>query len=588
MINEGLFRALVRDQIKERADSQKFFTYLEEGGEPSYKRCLDILRDLRVLIAGEVPESVREEVYKTFGSLYEKLALRLRKEGLRGIFQTVSLRRVGKEEVRDLSEVEDSRVLSELILNHFVKRHNVLEILDDLGEGHLEGIKGEDSLLSKALFPEKEEQQGSILSKILSDVGFRWYIDWCGDRLGFGKGFLKNLQRLPSMTTIELIDLFSKMRKVHFHADSSKYSERIAEVISILRKVIEWRILSARSGKKERRDPRILVLDFPEAFTGEERGFDLIITADVSGSKGVRAFLEQVTGLLKEDGRIIALVPFEFTFAEEWKEARKRLREGILRLERDSESLLALVKRTEASGESGPILILDSDRERRVIEEIREVCGKTLGEVARIERGLRIRRFVSEEGNLEAVFPEDISNYRVSGPLKKLNLRKAGEKVIKKAEALAVPKVLLLRRAEFSEIPGPHLKVIACADTEGSVPADGLLALVPKDTGSDLFALAGWINSILFGWLIHRLSFNAVGRDFQLSEFYLEGLPVPDHLIENREFGELIRDIDPKSADFADRFLEAEREVLRALGLEAERMPLSYRKLLEDPGLVKI
>ena len=587
-MDDGLFRALVRDQIKERADSRKFFTYLEEGGEPSYRRCLDILRDLRVLIAGEVPKSVREEVYRAIGSLYEKLALKLRKEGMRGILQTVSLRRVGKEEVRDLSEIEESRDLSELILSHFVKRHNVLEIVDDLGEGNLEGIKGEESLLSKALFPEKEEQQGSILSNILSDVGFRWYIDWCGDRLGFGKGFLKNLERLPSMTTLELIELFSKMRKVHFHADRSKYSERIGEVLSILRKVIEWRILSARSGKKDRRDPRILVLDFPEAFTGVERGFDLIITASVGGSKGVRTFLEEGTGLLKEDGRIIALVPFEFTYAEEWKEARKRLRGGILRLERDSESLLALVKRTEAGGESGPILILESDKERRVIEEIREVCGKTLGEIAGIERGLRIRRFVSEEGSLEAVFPEDITNYRVSGPLKKLHLRKAGEKVIKKAEALAVPKVLLLRRAEFSEVPGPHLKVTACADTRGAVPADGLLALLPKESNADLFSLAGWLNSILFGWLIHRLSFNAVQRDLQLSEFYLESLPVPPHLIERGEFSDLVRGIDPKGADFAERFLEAEREVLRALGLEAERMPLSYRKLLEEPGLVKI
>jgi len=587
-MDEGLLRALVRDLIKGSAESRGFFTYLEEGGEPSYRRCFDILKEIRVLLVGNLPDTLKAECTRSLGSLYEKLALKLRKEGFRGILEAVSLRRVGKEESTDLSEVDDYEKLKELINHHFVSRYNLFEMTGPPGLETVAGLGEEKDLFSTALFPEKEEAQSSELSSILSDVGFRWYIDWCGDRLGFGKGFLKNLERLPSMTTIELIDLLSKIKRIQSHSEGSKYTQRISEIILILKKVIEKRILSSRSGKRISKDPKLLILEFPEAFSGSERGFDLVIAGSVDDPQGLKTFLEGVQGLLKEEGRVLGILPYEFTYSEEWQGVRKRIRKGILKLNAERDRVVVLFGRSEESKEGGPILILENDRERRVIEEIGEICGATLGGSVIIEKGIRVRRFRSEEGILKGVFPENLTTYRVSGPLEKLSLKKAGEKVVRKADFLAVPKVLVLRRAEYSEIPSPHLKVIGAVDEEGSIPSDGLIALIPRNDSLDLHALAGWINSILFGWILHRLSFNSVSKSTQLSEFYLKDLPLPLHLIGNESFSRIIRDLDPQDSDFHSRFLEAEEEILKSLGFEAENMPLSYRKLLSDPALVKI
>jgi hypothetical protein len=572
--------------------------------DKSPEELLNELRSFRVLVAGDEVSGIFAKVSEILCDLYERAI----KRGIRdrGIYPLSVLRlpRVGKKIEEKLEETEEREHLRSKILKYFVFRENLYLVLEKDGpRGELtNGIPNlavgvpiadsqrGDSLPSAALFRDSEEKSQTELKKILSDLAFRYYYDWCGKELGFGREFIKNLERISSMTTLELIDLKLKVREISFAAEGSRFEEPSRKILRTLERVINDRLRASRGKRSGSEDTFSWIAQFPEVFTSKVPGFDLIVLR-ISGGRSLSKKVMSCLELLKSGGKAVAELPETFLFHEEWKEVRAKVSGKIKRVERSPNKLIVVLEGAPvqaSQGEGTPLILGLSDRERRTIDQILSRFPLKVGDLFRIEPGLRIRRLSGEEGTMDVLLPENISLYRVSGRLKKLNLNVLKENLKERALNLAVPKVAVSRKSDFSSLPVPHLKITASADNEGLIPTDGVLCLLPlEEERVHLSVMAAYMNSILFGWLLHRLSFGLTGAPVNLTPYSLSLMPISDILFESHRIRELSERLTTDGFN-PEVFSALEEEILLAFGFSPEDMPLSYRKLLSEPEVVKI
>lgn len=577
--------SLLVSHFKKSLDSyleKKGFTRsLEYITEESIRNALNTLKSLRVLIYRVEDPEIQKGVARLIGDLYERIVNRIKKTSFNHLLEIKLMPRVGKVKVINPGDVEDREILRRLILDHFISGKNLFIHRDDIN--HQEG---------EAPLFEDEEKSQSRLREILSQIAFRYYFDWCGKELGFGKDFIKNLERISSMTNLELVELKKMVREILLCSLSSRFEADARRILWVIENVLESRIRGSRR-EREPDIPAKFYARYPEVFFGEDRGFTHILFSCDNEKKSNPASFLALEYAVREGGSLIARLPVTFAISEEWAEARSRLKKSLKELSQEGEFLTCTFEpgKTYKSSDPDPIMISVPPKEEALIKSISSRFPIRLRDLCTIEPGLRIRRLVSENATYGAVFPENLLPYRIGGSIRRVDLSSLKESAQERAFNLARPKVVVVRKADFSTLPIPHIKVTASPDLEGLIPSDGLISILPEqsDLPQDLviFTLTAFMNSILFGWLLHRTGFALINKEINLTPYSLGVVPLSDDLLESVRIGELARKLYEEKFN-GEVFLALEEEILICYGLSPENMPLSYRKLLAQPEVVKI
>ena len=558
----------------------------EKAHEPG--KLLSSLRRTRILMIHDAVESFHDIVSSAFIKLYEKA---ITKE--KGIRITL-LPRVGKKEFIDISESDSAELRRERIFNHLFLRDNLyclsregVDNLPNCAVGDLPSVAG--SLSAGCLFPDLESEVEEEFRELTSDIGFKWYLDWCSRELGDGKDISKELREIRILPTDRLLRLMINLSEFLRASEGTKFSPMINRMRRLISRVLKSRVQSGRRGRPAGREVNLLT-EFPEVF--EDGGFDLVII-DGTGSKAreVRRMVVSSLDLLKPEGTLFLTLPRASTYSDSYGELRSLLVRRLRIVSRVEEGVVFLAGREQAQGMvlqsvGDRILTFDNPRERKLVERIIQGSKKTLSDIAILREGARLRRYTGEEGTVKVIFPENIFNYRLGGPFRYLREEDIEDSVRRKVRDMRKPKVVVTRKVEVSSHPQGFLRFFCARDGEGYPVSEGVMGIIPRSEDADPRVMLGLLSSLVFRWLLHRIVFDMDSGTLRLSSAGLGSVPVGEGLGELA--GEVSRVVEELEREFRkDKFLELENLILRSYGLELEDMPRSYRELYSSPDAVR-
>ncbi len=549
---------------------------------------LSSLSKTRVLLIHDAVESFHDVVSSAFIRLYEKA---ITKE--KGIRITL-LPRVGKREFIDISESETAEIRRERIFNHLFLRDNLYCLFKEevnnfpnCAVGDLPSVAG--SLSAGCLFPDLESEVEEEFRELTSDIGFKWYLDWCSRELGDGKDISKELREIRTLPTDRLLGLMVNLSEFLRASEGTKFNPMIDKMRGLVSRVLKSRIQGGRRGRPVGREVNLLT-EFPEVF--EDGGFDLVI---IDGTKGrareVRRMVGSSIDLLKPGGTLFLTLPRTSTYSDGYGELRSLLLPRLRIVSRVEEGVVFLAGREQAHGMvlqsvGDRILTFDNLRERKLVERIIQDSKKTLSDIAILKEGARLRRYTGEEGTVKVIFPENIFNYRLGGPFRYLREEGIEDSVMRKVRDMSRPKVVITRKVEVSSHPQGFLRFFCARDREGYPMSESVMGVIPRSEEADPGIILGLLSSLVFRWLMHRIVFDMDSGTLRLSSGGLGSVPVGEGLGGVAE--EVSRVVEELEREFRrEKFLELENLILRSYGLELEDMPRSYRELYSSPDAVR-
>ncbi len=100
--------------------------------------------------------------------------------------------------------------------------------------------------------------------------------------------------------------------------------------------------------------------------------------------------------------------------------------------------------------------------------------------------------------------------------------------------AFQKPKVITQVIVSHIENPYPHLKIIACYDSEGIAITNTLMAF-ETDRDIDLKFLLGYLNSKFISWYAYNFIYARAIRTMHFYDFYIQQLPIPNVEIKDQQ-----------------------------------------------------
>ena len=546
------------------------------------------LRKTKVLLIHSAVEKVGGAVSLAFLKLYEKAIARS------GSVRVVLLPRVGKKEFIDISPREDPEIRKEKILRHLFLKDNLYCITRKEGTPFPNWRAGDipsrrDTLSTRCLFHDLEEEVEENLKRLTADIGFKWYLDWCSKELGEKENISGYVQEIRNLPTEKLMNLMVKLFELSKASEGTKFNSHIRQMRELISKVLRSRVQTGKRGRPSRREVN-LVTEFPEVF--EEGGFDLaVIDGTEIKATDLWRILRNSKESLKPSGDLFLILPRNFTYSEPYGEIRNFILGRARIISKVEEGIAVLAGRDQVQGMVFPsvgnrILTFENPKERSLIERIVQESRRRLSDIAVLMEGARLRRYTGKEGEERVIFPENIFNYRLSGPYRYLKKEERAERTLKKLKDILKPKVVMTRKVEVSSYPPGFLRFFCARDGEGSPISEGVLGIVPLTEEIGSRVILGLVSSLLFRWLMHRIAFDMDTATLKMSSEGVGILPVGNSLSDvAQEVSGLVSELEREFR--RETFIELENLILRSYGLKIEEMPRSYRELYSSPDAVR-
>lgn len=371
-------------------------------------------------------------------------------------------------------------------------------------------------------------------------------------------------------------------------------------------------------------------VEFTDVF--EEGGFDIIIgnppyggnvlkleieinkRIEISKPNIAKIFMLRVDDLIKKNGYISLLAPKSLTYASDWLNLRKNIIDELIEIYdvkeafRDVllEQVFYILKKNSKNpdykakdfySDSIPIKINKSiitdtlycdliSNDFDVISKISK--EQYLTDLIKTYRGLPLQKFISEDSERSCLEGRNIGLYKFKGTYRKFNLNmKMSKKLRKKADQLkkvikdyAKEKIVFQNIVAFIKNPTPHIRVMGSYDTEKLIPTDTVNIIEVIEEKSKFFIL-GFMNSVLFSWLLHRLAYNKAVRTMHLDNYALSKIPIPllkSEIVEN--ISQIVEKMLDSEFNIND-YIKIEENLLTLYSLSNDDLPEDYQILVE-------
>jgi len=381
-----------------------------------------------------------------------------------------------------------------------------------------------------------------------------------------------------------------------------------------------------------------IIFEFPEVFLRSNPGFDIIIgnppyggnvsnieekkfqeLCDIGKPNIAKLFVLQGFNLTKSNGYLSLVVPKSLTYASDWiclrkyitgwlyelydiKEAFKDVRLEQIFFILKKEKRYKFYKSRDFFRRSDFVYInkniitnIDTlfcdltQEELDIIIYILNNKKQVLTDIIKTYRGLPLQKFLMENKNIsfneQVIGGKNIALYSLIGEFAKLNYNDLPSKIVKELEKLKRPKIIFQNIVAFKKKPVYHIQVIGAFDEYGLIPLDTVNIIESKSSDIDDLFVLGFMNSIFFSWILHKISYNSAVRTMHLDNYALSKVPLPEiNLNLTKEISLLVREV-IKARKLGripiDLYMEIENKILSLYGFKQSSMPESYLTLLK-------
>ncbi len=423
----------------------------------------------------------------------------------------------------------------------------------------------------------------------------------------------------------------------YYSEAQSNIKRRLSEFITSLISPEDWKNvedieLERKIGIKDVKmyNPFHWFMQFTDVY--ENGGFDIIVgnppyggnirkieiesnsDIDISKPNIAKIFILRVEKLIKNKGYISLLAPKSLTYASDWSNLRKLILRDLIELfdvkeafkdvlleqifyisKHNSSQSYYIAKDffsqeeafhvTKNSVEDTLYCDITSD-DFHTISKIK--VDQKLTDLIRTFRGLPLQQFIVESNGETALEGRNIKLYGFKEPYRRYDLNQTGssklkvkaEKVKRNIAKYQMHKVVFQNIVAFINNPVPHIKVMGSYDDRDLIPFDTVNVIETKEGVNELFIL-GFMNSVFFSWLLHRVGYNKAVRTMHLDNYALSKIPIPplnqdyiDNVIKQ------VEDILEFKFDI-NKYAEIEKNILKLYSLSKEEMPMDYQILLD-------
>lgn len=371
-------------------------------------------------------------------------------------------------------------------------------------------------------------------------------------------------------------------------------------------------------------------LQFTEVY--ENGGFDIIVgnppyggnirkieiesNSEINISKPniAKIFIIRVEKLIKSKGFISLLAPKSLTYASDWQNIRNLVSNNLLELFDVKEafkdvlleqifyisknnSLQSYYIAKDFFSQEEPFQISKNSIEETLYCDISSDDFQTISSIKvdqkltdliKTYRGLPLQQFIVEGKGEKALEGRNIKLYGFKEPYRTYDLDQGGSekrknkinKLKKNITKYQRHKLVFQNIVAFINNPVPHIKVMGSYDNEGLIPTDTVNVIETKEGMDEMFIL-GFMNSVFFSWLLHRVAYNKAVRTMHLDNYALSKIPIPklkqdyvDKVINQ------VKDILNSKFD-VKKYFEIEKSILKLYSLTIKKMPADYQTLLD-------
>ena len=371
--------------------------------------------------------------------------------------------------------------------------------------------------------------------------------------------------------------------------------------------------------------------EFPEIM--KEGGFDIVIgnppygaelskkesefvlnkyPANRNNSDTAITFINKAYLLLRDKGHFGLIVPKPLIYSQKWINARNFVIPDLLNLADVSkafeevllEQVIIILKKNSNAGKymidfllnnkqsievdkrilkTFDILINNLSKEELILGLNINKSGKFLSEVAEIERGVFIQKYLKKSGEVPVLRGKNIGRYEIKEFTDFIDYQDIN-KLHLDQDYLKKPKVVIQNIVAHVLRPKDHIVIMSAFDQSGLITLDNVGNIITKGSISPYFII-GLLNSKLINWYAYRFIYAKAIRTMRFDKYHLSKIPLPSNEYTTKpEYNKIIeivqeltrikiklKELTYKSTD---SYLELERKVEN---LELDLNNLIYR-----------
>ena len=334
--------------------------------------------------------------------------------------------------------------------------------------------------------------------------------------------------------------------------------------------------------------------------------------ANRNNSDTAITFINKAHLLLRDKGHFGLIVPKPLIYSQKWINARNFVIPDLLNLADVSkafeevllEQVIIILKKNSNAGKymidflinnkqsievdkrilkTFDILINNLSKEELILGLNISKGGKFVSEVAEIERGVFIQKYLKKSGEVPVLRGKNIGRYEIKEFTDFIDYQDIN-KLHLDQDYLKKPKVVIQNIVAHVLRPKDHIVIMSAFDQSGLITLDNVGNIITKGSISPYFII-GLLNSKLINWYAYRFIYAKAIRTMRFDKYHLSKIPLPSNEYTTKpEYNKIIeivqeltrikiklKELTYKSTD---SYLELERKVE---DLELDLNNLIYR-----------
>jgi hypothetical protein len=256
---------------------------------------------------------------------------------------------------------------------------------------------------------------------------------------------------------------------------------------------------------------------------------------------------------LKENGYLGLIVPKPLIYSQKWLACREFIKNDLISIVDVSKAFedvlleqVIIIMKKNANTKKYFIDFIDSKNKPTFIDKnlitkygnfINDISekelaignkinkGKYISDIANIERGLIIQKFLKDRGDIPILRGKSIGRYFIKN-INEFITKDDYKKIEKEASYLLKPKIIIQNIIAHVTKPKDHIIMMAAIDNKGQLALDNVGCIFLKNNALNKLFLVAILNSTLMSWYAYRFIYAKAIRTMRLDKYHISKMPL--------------------------------------------------------------